>query len=277
MDVIRTLEVAAGSWPVDTVALGIVGATGTVTTGATTHVFPLASVTKILSAYAVLVAVEEETVSLDDPLGPSGPPGVTLRHLLAHAGGIAPDAPTSIRPPGTRRIYSNAGFDILAAHVESQAGISFAAYLAAAVFEPLGMTSTRLAGSAARDASSSLADLVGFVAEVRSPTLVSARTLTAATTEQFPGLCGVLPGFGFQDPNPWGLGFEIRGAKSPHWTGRSNSPRTFGHFGQAGSFAWFDPDHDVACCVLTDRPFGDWAKRRWPELSDQVLAALAQA
>ena len=59
---------------------------------------------------------------------------------------------------------------------------------------------------------------------------------------QFPGLVGVLPGFGRMDPNDWGLGFELRDAKSPHWTGARNSPRTFGHFGGSGTFLWVDPE-----------------------------------
>jgi CubicO group peptidase (beta-lactamase class C family) len=83
----------------------------------------------------------------------------------------------------------------------------------------------------------------------------------------------VLPGFGRQEPNPWGLGPEVRGAKSPHWTGSANSVRTFGHFGRAGTFCWLDPDAGITLVVLTDREFGDWAKSAWPELSDAVLAA----
>ncbi|HYZ67280.1 MAG TPA: serine hydrolase, partial [Mycobacterium sp.] len=93
----------------------------------------------------------------------------------------------------------------------------------------------------------------------------------AATEVQFPGLSGVLPGFGSQRPNDWGLGFEIRNNKSPHWTGSSNSTRTYGHFGQSGTFLWVDPDADLALVVLTDRNFGEWAYPCWPALSDEVL------
>ena len=71
---------------------------------------------------------------------------------------------------------------------------------------------------------------------------------------------GVLPGFGYQPHCDWGLGFEIRDRKAPHWTGSRNSPRTFGHFGQSGSFLWVDPEARVACASLADRDFGDWAK-----------------
>jgi CubicO group peptidase (beta-lactamase class C family) len=73
------------------------------------------------------------------------------------------------------------------------------------------------------------------------------------------------------DPNDWGLAFELRDSKSPHWTGTQNSPRTFGHFGAAGTFLWVDPDAGLACGVLTDREFGDWAKDAWPRFSDSVV------
>ena len=82
---------------------------------------------------------------------------------------------------------------------------------------------------------------------------------------------GVLPGFGRQERNDWGLGFELRDEKQPHWTGSRNSPRTFGHFGAAGTFLWVDPDPGLVLAVLTDREFGDWAREAWPVLSDAVL------
>ena len=95
---------------------------------------------------------------------------------------------------------------------------------------------------------------------------------------QYPGTKGVLPGYGHQNPNDWGLGFEIRDCKSPHWTGGSSSPRTFGHFGQSGTFLWIDPDagrRGAACVALTDRAFGPWAVEAWPAFTDAVLAELA--
>jgi CubicO group peptidase (beta-lactamase class C family) len=92
-----------------------------------------------------------------------------------------------------------------------------------------------------------------------------------ATSVQFRGLTGVLPGFGVQRPNDWGLGVEIRDGKAPHWTGTANSPATYGHFGQSGTFIWVDPVADLALVVLTDRDFDGWAKPLWPALSDAVL------
>ena len=238
-----------------------------------------ASVTKILTALAVLVAVEEETVDLDEP---AGPPGATVRHLLAHASGLAYDSDAVLAPPGRRRIYSNAGFEALGRLVAQRAGMPFATYLAEAVLQPLGMAGAGLAGpsgprsgghgSPAKGVTGNLDDLVRLAGELMAPTVVSGATLQVATTVAFAGLAGRLPGFGTQDPLDWGLGMEIRGAKSPHWTGRHNSPATFGHFGRSGSFLWVDPGAGVACAVLSGRDFDAWAKEAWPALSDAVLA-----
>jgi CubicO group peptidase (beta-lactamase class C family) len=132
-------------------------------------------------------------------------------------------------------------------------------------------TEMRLAGSAGSGVSGTLEDLRALAGELQVPRRVAPETLDEATTVQFPGLAGVLPGFGRQEPNDWGLGLELRDAKSPHWTGARNSPRTFGHFGRSGTFLWVDPAAGIALGVLTDRPFGDWAAEAWPRLADSVL------
>src|SRR6266576_1559977 len=232
------------------------------------HVFRWASVTKLVTALAALVAAEEGVIDLDEPAGPEGS---TVRHLLAHASGLPfePGAPTG--RPGQRRIYSNVGFETLAEHVAERAEMPFGEYLAAGVLRPLGM-SAELRGSPASELHGSLDDLLLFARELQRPALVAPETLAEATTVQFPGLAGVLPDFGRFDPLDWGLGFELRDAKEPHWTGSRASPRTFGHFGGSGTFLWVDPDADVSLGVLTDLDFGDWAKEAWPRLSDAVLA-----
>ena len=260
---------ALARWPVGTAAAGVVDADGIrEVAGPADEPLRWASVTKLLTALAALVAVEEGTVGLDDPVGP---PGATLRHLLAHAGGLGPDGAV-LTPPGTRRIYSNAGYDLLAAAVADAAGLRFATYLGEAVLGPLALTATTLDGSPATGAVGPVADLLRLGRELLAPTVIARATLAEATAVAFPGLVGVLPGFGHQDPNDWGLGPELRGSKSPHWTGSRNSPGTFGHFGQAGGFLWVDPDVGVACGCLTDRPFGPWAAEAWPALADHVLA-----
>lgn len=264
------------NWPVPAAAAAVVRVDGTVvgSHGPTERRFPLASVTKPLAAYAVLVAYEEGAVELDEPAGPEG---ATVRHLLAHTSGLAFDEHRVMAAPGTRRIYSNAGFEALADHVAKATDIPFAEYLRQAVLEPLGMAATALEGSAAKDAVSTVDDLVRFAAEVQAPRLLDPRTVLEAMTVTYPGVTGILPGYGHQKPNDWGLGFEIRDGKSPHWTGGSSSPRTFGHFGQSGTFLWVDPDAGAGCVALTDRAFGPWAIEAWPPFTDAVLAELRGA
>ncbi len=267
---------ALATWPARTAAGAVVGGPSAprllASEGDLDHVFAWASVTKLATTMAVLVALEEGTVRLDEP---AGPPGATVAHLLAHASGLAPGDDTVLSAPGRRRIYSNRGFEVLAALVASSSGIPFPRYLSEAVLEPLAMTGASLDGdgSAGSGVRGTVRDLVALASELLAPRLVHRRTLEQATRVAFPGLSGVLPGFGRQDPCDWGLGFELRDAKVPHWTGSGNSPATFGHFGQAGGFLWVDPVARVACAVLTDEPFGPWALEAWPALSDAVLAA----
>jgi CubicO group peptidase (beta-lactamase class C family) len=261
---------AITAWPVGTAAAGLAGPDGRAeTAGDPAWRTRLASVTKPLVAYACLVAVEEGTLDLG---APAGPPGSTVRHLMAHASGLPFEGDSPIAPPGARRIYSNAGFEALGAALAERADMPVGRYLDEAVLAPLGMSGTALRGSPAHGADSTVADLLRFGRELLAPTLVAPETLAEATSEQFPGLAGVVPGLGRYDPNPWGLGFELKGTKSPHWTAPGGSPRTFGHFGGAGTFLWVDPDARVACAVLTDREFGDWAPPLWAALSAAVLA-----
>jgi CubicO group peptidase (beta-lactamase class C family) len=260
-------------WPVENAATTLVASDGTVAAshGDAARSYRLASVTKLLSAYAVLIACEEGALELEQPAGPEG---ATVRHLLAHCAGYDFDSRTVRFAPGTRRLYSNAGFEVLGETLADSTGIPFADYLSEAVLVPLGMRATRLDGSPAAGAVSTAGDLALFAAELQSPRLLSEQTLREATTVQYPGLAGVLPGFGRQAENDWGLGFELRGRKNPHWTGADSSPSTFGHFGQSGTFLWVDPEAGAACVALTDRDFGPWAAEAWPAFTDGVLGEL---
>jgi len=242
--------------------------------GPTDRALPLASVTKVLAAIAVHVAVEEGTVGLDDDVtAAGGPAGATVRHLLAHASGLPPDGDrTPLGPPGRRRIYSNVGFEVLGDHVARATGMAFADYARDALVGPLGLTATDTGGSPAHGYRSSVDDLVTVLGAVVDGTLLAPGTVDEMTAVAYPDLAGVLPGFGAQDPNPWGLGVEVRGTKSPHWTPPEASPRTWGHFGRSGTFAWWDPDARLGLVVLTDREFGPWAVEAWPALGSAVVA-----
>ncbi|MDU0479244.1 serine hydrolase domain-containing protein [Staphylococcus chromogenes] len=259
-------------WPVDNAAGGLLTSTGSQTYGDTQKVYELASVTKLLAAFGFLVAIEEGVFELDTQVGP---PGATVRHLLAHASGVGFASPEPERPVGERRLYSSAGFDILAGAVAREADMSFSEYLAEAVFQPLGMAQTELAGSAGHGARSSVADLLAFTGELLSPTLIAPETLEEACSVQFPDLAGIVPGYGRYKPCPWGLGFEIKGEKNPHWTGESMPGHVVGHFGQAGTFLWVDRHAGVGAVVLTDRAFGEWAKPIWAPFNQQLWEAAA--
>ncbi len=258
------------SWPVPHASAGWVSIDGRhATQGDTSAPFALASVTKPIFAYAVLIAVEEGTLSLDQPLGP---PGSTVRHVLAHASGLPPELGGPTAEPDTRRIYSNAGFDLLGRALTEASGMAAADYVKLAVAEPLGLSVTTIGNSPAHGGVSSVDDLMLVLAEWLSPTLIHPATMRAATTIAFPNLAGVLPGYGRKVPNPWGLGFEIRDEKSPHWSGHNNSPSTFGHFGRSGTLVWVDPVAGCAAVALADRDFGPWAIDAWPTWCDAVLS-----
>ena len=261
------------AWPVERAAAGVTDPSGTRAVGGDTGWrVRIASVSKLLVGMAALVALEEEAITLDEPAGPAGS---TVRHLLAHTSGLAFDDDHLLAPAGQRRIYSNVGIEVFARHLTARTGIAFADYLREAVIGPLGMTSTELVGSPAHGVVSTVDDLLRFARELLRPTLVSRSTLQDAVRPHFPGTAGVLPGVGRFDDNQWGLTFEIRGDKDSHWTGRRNSPRTFGHFGGSGTFLWVDPQVDLAAVALTDREFGPWALSAWPPFSDAVLERYA--
>jgi CubicO group peptidase (beta-lactamase class C family) len=264
---------AIDGWDATNAAAAVVGTSGIEAAhGDLDRAFRWASPTKLVTGLAVLTAVEAGRIELDEP---AGPPGATVRHLLAHASGLPFEGDTILARPGTRRIYSNPGFDELGALVATRNGTPVADALARRVLEPLGMTGTTLLDRPSQGLQGPLRDLVALAVELLRPTLIPSARFAEATTVVFPGLPGVLPGVGRFDPLDWGLAFELRDGKVPHWTGTRNSPATFGHFGGAGTFLWVDPVLDRALVCLTDREYGPWALEAWPVLSDAVIDTLA--
>ncbi|MEA2613314.1 MAG: hypothetical protein QOI52_1273 [Chloroflexota bacterium] len=271
-DPLATALIAIDGWGAEHAAAAVIGPGGIVAShGDLDRRFHWASVTKLVTAMAILDAVEDGIIGLHEPAGPSG---ATVRHLLAHASGLPFEGETVLAEPGTRRIYSNPGFDLLGALLAQRDEVPVGKALRRRVLDPLGMTRTELVTRASEGLQGTLGDLAAFGRELLRPTLVTRKTFDLATTTAFPGLVGVLPGVGRFDPLDWGLGFELRDDKAPHWTGSRNSPGTFGHFGGAGGFLWVDPALDRALAVLTDRDYGAWALEAWPQLSDAVIAAL---
>jgi CubicO group peptidase (beta-lactamase class C family) len=278
-------------WPVERAGAAVVSSSGVDTAflggvgGG--DVFPVASVTKLMTSLAALAAVESGRLGLDQPVPEATRAGggeeVTVRHLLAHTGGFPFEPPGRPRPPGQRRIYSNVGFRLLAEAVADAAGVSFPTWLSSSVLDPLGMSATRLGrrrgvdGDPAAGVASSLDDLVRLarcLLDGGAP-VVGPELFDEATTVQFPGLAGLVPGVGRFDPCDWGLGFELHDSKRPHWMGDRRSAAAFGHFGASGCFLWVDPDAGLAAAAVTDRSFDDdkWAMATWPAWSDRLPAA----
>ena len=247
--------------------------------------FAVASVTKLMTSLAALAAVSSGRIGLDDPVPQAAdrPETITLRHLLAHAGGYPFEPPGRPRPPEQRRIYSNLGFRLLAEALADAAGTTFPSWLSTSVLDPLGMTATRLVHrngideDPAAGAASTLDDLVRLARCLleRGAPVIGPDLFAEATTVQFPGLAGLVPGVGRFDPCDWGLGFELHDGKRPHWMGDRRSPAAFGHFGATGCFLWVDPDAGLAAAAVTDRSFDDgkWAMATWPAWSDRLPTA----
>ncbi|MBJ7257642.1 MAG: beta-lactamase family protein, partial [Akkermansiaceae bacterium] len=206
----RAFELAR-EWPAPNTSIVVIDRHGrTHTFGDTSRTSRIASISKLLTAWATHVAIEEGSTTLDAPVGQDG---CTLAHLLAHAGGYSFDGDAPIVSPARKRIYSNSGYDLVTEHLESVTEIAFSEYLNDAVFSPLGMASSSLNGSGAKDVVSNVDDLVEFALELRNPRLISAETARLATTTQFAELEGVVPGVGRFSPCNWGYGPEIHGAK----------------------------------------------------------------
>lgn len=229
--------------------------------------FAFASVTKLFASYAALIAVDRHLVDLDEEAGPA-----TVRHLLGHTSGLPFEGAETVSEPGKRRIYSNEGFDVLGDHVAGKVGMSFQEWIEETVLEPLSLSSILIEGSPAHSGEGNAEDLAAFGRELLSPTLLSDELFKEATSTSFGELPGILPGYGRQKNNAWGLGFEIKAEKSPHWLGKSFSPSAFGHFGQAGSFLWVDPEAQLTGVYLGDESFGKKHVEMWPGLTDKMRA-----
>jgi len=134
-------------------------------------VYRLASVSKPITAVAVLQLAEQGLMDLDAPIQkycpafPEKPWPVTGRQLLGHLGGVrhyADNEPVNTRrfaavregldffkddplavEPGSRYLYSTYGYSLLGCAVESASGQAFADYLRDKVFRPAGMERTR--------------------------------------------------------------------------------------------------------------------------------------
>ncbi|MFF5291073.1 serine hydrolase domain-containing protein [Paractinoplanes globisporus] len=115
-------------------------------------VFRVGSVTKTITALAVLALAHRGAIDLDAPVGrylpepaPPGPGGEpTVGDLLVHRGGLPKDMPAQgLRrawAPGERAEYSNVGYDLLGIVIEQVAGAPYATFCRDHVLVPYGLT-----------------------------------------------------------------------------------------------------------------------------------------
>ena len=260
---------AIADFPADNVSAALIAGGEVATLGAQDRVYAVASVTKPVVAYGIMLAVEEGAVELEQPAGPEGS---TLRHLLAHTSGVGFASREPEKPVGQRRIYSSAGYDWAADVVAEATGMPFAEYLREGVFAPLGMGQSRLVGSAGHGLETTAADLTAFAREVMAPQLLHPSTVAEMRMPQFPGLRGIVPGYGPFKDCAWGLGFELHADKD-HWMGALPADAA-GHFGMSGTYLWIAGD--AAVVMLSDHDFGEWAKPLWAETNSALWEELAR-
>jgi uncharacterized protein YbbC (DUF1343 family)/CubicO group peptidase (beta-lactamase class C family) len=266
-------------------------------------IFDIASLTKVVATTtAVMQLVEKGKVRLNDPVvkyipefGQNGKSDITVRDLLTHYSGLPPDldlthpwtgrdvgysmafASTTISPPGTRFVYSDINFIVLAALVERVSGLPLDTYCAQNIFVPLGMSHTRfrppanwlsqtapteydergqmlnavvhdptvrrMGGVSGQAGLFSTADDLAKLAQalLDGHSILSPLSIEKMSTPQQPPAATVLRGFGWDIDSPFS---SNRGELLP--------VGSFGHTGFTGTSLWIDPTTRTYIILLTN-------------------------
>ena len=312
--------------------------------------FPLASITKPLTAALIMAFVEEGRIGLDEPaaavlpeLGRPETAGLTLRQLLTHTAGFPgfPDENAALRQArrplgafvaaflgtaprfaaGSQFCYSNVGVGLLGEVAARLSGRSYAAALRERVLDPWGLADVLLPLPEAEWPRAALvrdADFAGTPHETfNSPYFrglgiswggaYATAGAVAAFAQPFldaalgtGGPCPLAPAtrramvtVQAEAPPappdrrdeldarawpavPWGLGWEVRGPRRPHYTGELTSPTAFGHLGASGTCVWADPASGILAVLLTNQALSTgWSRApaRHARFANAVLAA----
>jgi CubicO group peptidase (beta-lactamase class C family) len=293
-------------------------------------VFWIASMTKPITAMGVMMLVEEKKLNLDDPIekylpvfkgqkllqaktlvSPKRP--ITIRDLLTHTSGLAGASPTAanqpvdtlplekmvefyaqqplVSEPGTKWAYSNNGMNTLGRLIEVISGQSYADFLQARFFTPLGMSHTsfwpdaeeqaRLAKPYRRENDhlveatnfrfstpldnrqrtplpagglfSNARDLIKLYQMIlRGGESHGHRYLAASTLQLMTSnQLGDMPKVSFAPGMQMGLGFHL--VHEPTGVTESLSPGSYGHGGAYGTQAWLDPVKQRIYLLLIQR------------------------
>lgn len=298
-------------------------------------IFLLASITKPVTATALMLLVDRGEVLLNDPVVHYLPEfsgadrkAVRVRDLLSHISGM-PDmlpenlalrrahAPLSqfvalaaktplLYPPQQDFRYQSMGTLLAAEIIERRTNMRLRDFFAREIFTPLGMKNSALGvkpGWQIRDTvwcdeganpnradserfgpnsaywrdmghpwggmHSTTTDLARLLqafldhGRVNGRQWLSPAAVTAMTTDQNTHL-----------KHPWGLGWALGRSTVWMYSGDLASPRTFGHSGATGTVAWADPDRQLLCVILTNRPVSVDDGRLLRRVSNAVTAAV---
>jgi len=256
--------------------------------------FRVASITKLVTALAVLRLTNQGWLSLDDRIEqvlgdhPATRHGSTVRQVLAHISGLPLSwrnsrSPLDVEggPPGTKFEYSNAGYDILGLVIEKVTGKSYEDVSQAEVLKPL-----EIEGVFGRVPSEPrIAALYGKEDHLNWPKLPKMEWPSGGLVTRPIHLIRLIAGFAFppvgflsndvllealsdatgdvdhqrvpKDPAPpWGLGVELRGHKTRTFGGTHVGRDSFGHYGGSGCVVWHDPQTKLTWAILNSKTVG---------------------
>ena len=243
-------------------------------------VWPVASLSKPVFAYGVLLLAQAGLLELDESLTPWLPDdvrhadptgGFTARRALAHTTGLpnwrGPDGLSALYPPGERFSYSTEGLYGLQQALERRLGQPVAKLLDQKVFAPLGMRQSALVAETAETISPALAFTLNAQPAIAGLSLRTsaadyARFLAAQWNDGEPGhLRGqwqrtmLAPQVRVADRDSlwWGLGWGLQVT--------ADGPASFWHWGARGiprvmSFAVGWPAQRRGAVVMTSHPDG---------------------
>ena len=217
-----------------------------------------------------------------------------------------------VSPPGAVLRYSNVGPGVASRVAERAAGIGIHEIIQSNILDPLYITGVALRPDDSWDSRLAYIDdapsvgkewesynttywrqlgipwggyfctpsavarfAASFFPGVSSP--LSGESKVAMTTDQTDGVDGGIESMRITwTPGSWAAGWEVAADKKRHWTGSLRSPRTFCHWGQAGTLVWADPDRELVLAVFGNRSIQSrwpFSPARWAPLSDAVVAA----
>src|SRR5437764_12534330 len=306
-------------------------ATGAPTVDAST-MYDLASLTKVIATTTAAMILEEEgkldiSRTVQSYLPEFNAPdkaSITVRMLLTHRGGLEAFAPLwkdvrgradylrqiNARPlastPGTRMVYSDWDFILMQDVIERITGTTLDAFVAARVFGPLGMTSTRFtpdttdAALMRRIAPTELDSLRGQIhGTVHDPNAwalggVSGHAGLFSTARDLAVFAQMLLNGGSykgthivtaQTITRWTAPQDPHSSRALGWdtpsdvssAGRYFSPRSFGHTGFTGTSIWIDPERGVFVILLMNRVNPRGLATRHAQLRRDVADAVQAA